>query len=71
MLLGAFRSFVNVASSLEHSYASLTGEVEKLRHDLEQRNRELTLSLGRKSQHPHASGSDPAELAVRSAGGFK
>jgi len=45
MLAGAFASFREAASSLEHSYAQLHGEVHRLRRELEASNQELKSSL--------------------------
>jgi signal transduction histidine kinase len=44
-LLHAFRSFAEAAGSLERAYGSLRAEVERLRLDLEDRNRDLARSL--------------------------
>jgi len=44
-LLRAFRSFSAAAAALEDSYSSLRGEVERLRHELEESNRDLASSL--------------------------
>jgi two-component system sensor histidine kinase FlrB len=44
-LLRAFRSFAEAAGSLERSYASLRGEVERLRRELERANSDLAESL--------------------------
>jgi two-component system sensor histidine kinase FlrB len=44
-LLRAFRSFAEAAESLERSYGRLRGEVEKLRRELEETNRDLAQSL--------------------------
>jgi PAS domain S-box-containing protein len=44
-LLRAFRSFAEAAGSLERSYGLLRAEVERLRHELEETNRDLAESL--------------------------
>jgi two-component system sensor histidine kinase FlrB len=44
-LLRAFRSFSEVAGSLERSYQSLSAEVERLRRELEKSNSDLAYSL--------------------------
>ena len=44
-LLRAFRSFSEAAATLEASYGSLRGEVERLRRELEASNRDLAVSL--------------------------
>jgi two-component system, sensor histidine kinase FlrB len=44
-LLRAFRSFAEAAGSLERSYGLLRAEVERLRHELEETNRDLAQSL--------------------------
>ncbi|MGH9328273.1 MAG: two-component system sensor histidine kinase NtrB [Terriglobia bacterium] len=44
-LAQAFESFTHVAGSLESSYALLQGEVARLRHELEIKNRDLAQSL--------------------------
>jgi two-component system sensor histidine kinase FlrB len=44
-LAHAFTSFTEVAASLERSYAQLHAEVARLRHELEETNRDLARSL--------------------------
>jgi two-component system sensor histidine kinase FlrB len=44
-LTRAFASFTEAAASLEHSYVQLQGEVARLRHELEDTNRDLASSL--------------------------
>lgn len=44
-LARAFASFTEAAASLEHSYVQLQAEVERLRHELEDTNRDLASSL--------------------------
>ena len=44
-LLRAFRSFSQAAGSLEHSYQTLSAEVERLRCELEKSNSDLARSL--------------------------
>jgi two-component system sensor histidine kinase FlrB len=55
-LTRAFTSFTEAAASLEHSYVQLQGEVARLRHELENTNRDLACSLEenhRIRQHLH------------------
>jgi two-component system sensor histidine kinase FlrB len=44
-LTRAFASFTEAAASLEHAYVQLQGEVGRLRHELEDTNRDLASSL--------------------------
>jgi signal transduction histidine kinase len=44
-LTRAFASFTQAAASLEHSYVELQAEIARLRHELEETNRDLSSSL--------------------------